>query len=109
MLTIRHAFLPLILAAAAHAQTADWTDSAFFTYSATPNVVYGTAAGQELKLDIYRPRNAAAPTPVVVHIHGGGWVVGSKESEMLNILPYLALGMAAVNVEYRLGRVAAAP
>ena len=109
MLIIRRALALLFFAAAARAQTADWADGAFFTYSATPNVVYGTAGGQELKLDIYRPRNASAPVPVVMHIHGGGWVVGSKESEMLNILPYLALGMAVVNVEYRLGGATPAP
>src|SRR5438874_541922 len=101
MLSIRRALLCLFFAVAARAQTSDWADGAFFTYSATPNVVYATASGQDLKLDIYRPRNAAAPTPVVMHIHGGGWVAGTKESEMLNILPYLALGFAAVNVEYR--------
>src|SRR5205807_3401043 len=44
-----------------------------------------------------------------MHIHGGGWVVGAKESEMFNILPYLALGFASVNVEYRLGGAASAP
>jgi acetyl esterase/lipase len=33
-------------------------------------------------------QNAKAPTPVVVDIHGGGWVAGSKEGEIFSNLFY---------------------
>ncbi len=38
-----------------------------------------------------------------------GWVGGSKEANSLTFLPYLEMGWAVVNVEYRLARVALAP
>ena len=75
-----------------------------------PNITYLTADSFESKLDLYVPRGqASSPRPVVMYIHGGGWVGGAKESSMLQIMPYLQMGWAAVNVEYRLGRVALAP
>jgi acetyl esterase/lipase len=92
----------LFLAATAHAQDP-------FSYSTSVNVTYNVADGQELKLDVYRPRHAEAPVPVVMFIHGGGWVAGSKEQDLLWALPFLRMGTAVVNVEYRLAKVAPAP
>ncbi len=78
-------------------------------YRVTPNVTYHVASNHENKLDLYVPRNASGPTPVLMYIHGGGWVGGAKEVNVLRILPYLEMGWAVVNVEYRLGAVARAP
>jgi acetyl esterase/lipase len=78
-------------------------------YSVTPNVVYGVQNNFETHLDVYRPRNAPAPTPTLIYIHGGGWVGGSKEAALLNVMPYLEKGWAVVNVQYRLGRISLAP
>ena len=78
-------------------------------YRVTPNVTYHVASNHENKLDLYIPRAAGGPTPVLMYIHGGGWVGGTKESNVLRILPYLEMGWAVVNVEYRLGAVARAP
>ena len=78
-------------------------------YRVTPNVTYHVASNHENKLDLYIPRTASGPTPVLMYIHGGGWVGGTKESNVLRILPYLEMGWAVVNVEYRLGAVARAP
>jgi acetyl esterase/lipase len=86
-------------------------------YEVEPNLTYTTQSGTELKLDVYLPplgrplaQGEARPvTPVVVQIHGGGWVVGTKERSQLVVLPYLQMGFAAVNVEYRLAKVALAP
>jgi len=72
-------------------------------------VTYHIASNQENKLDLYVPRGATGPTPVLMYIHGGGWVGGTKESSVLRILPYLEMGWAVANVEYRLGAVARAP
>jgi acetyl esterase/lipase len=103
MLIIRRALLPLFfLATVARAQSP-------FTQSVSANVVYNVASGEQLKLDVYRPRDAAAPVPVVMFIHGGGWVSGSKEGSVLYALEFLQMGMAVVNVEYRLAKVAPAP
>jgi acetyl esterase/lipase len=80
-----------------------------FSHRIDANLVYNVASGQELKLDVIRPRNAAGPLPVVMRIHGGGWVAGSKEASALWGMPFLEMGLAVVNVEYRLAKVAQAP
>ena len=80
-----------------------------FRYRVEPNIVYHSANNYQNKLDVYRPEGATQPTPVVVVIHGGGWVEGTKEERALEMMPYLQMGFAAVNVEYRLGRVSLAP
>ncbi len=96
----------------AHAQLGD--TSSFLAhvsnqYRVIPNLTYHVASNHENKLDLYVPRDAPDPAPVLMYIHGGGWVGGSKESSVLRILPYLEMGWAVVNVEYRLGAVARAP
>lgn len=73
------------------------------------DVTYLTAGGVENKLDLYLPRNPTGPTPVVVYFHGGWLMRGSRQASALNVLPYLGMGWAAVNVSYRLGAVAQAP
>jgi acetyl esterase/lipase len=78
-------------------------------YRLTPNITYMRAGGVDLKLDVYRPRAAAGPTPTLIYMHGGGWTNGSKESAALTFLPYLEMGWAVVNVQYRLADDAHAP
>ena len=80
-----------------------------FRYEVHPNIIYHTANNYENKLDVYTPADVSHPMPVVVVIHGGGWVEGTKEERVLEMMPYLQMGFAAVNVEYRLGRVSLAP
>jgi acetyl esterase/lipase len=102
----------ILLVAGASAQTAtvdDFTAALAVRYGVNANITYTTANNVPLKLDLYMPRNITAPVPVVVEIHGGGWVEGTKESSVLSIMPYLEMGWAVVNVEYRLGRVSRAP
>jgi len=76
------------------------------------NVTYIHANGWEGKLDVYAqrtPPNSPA-SPVVIFIHGGGWVQGTKEGSILQgVLPYVAMGYSVVNVEYRLANVSLAP
>ncbi|WP_137174332.1 alpha/beta hydrolase [Massilia sp. HP4] len=75
-----------------------------------PNITYLRASGQDLKLDVYRPRgDGTARLPVVLNFHGGGWVAGNRESRALAALPYLQMGFAVINVQYRLANVALAP
>ena len=80
-----------------------------FRYNVESNVVYHTANNYQSKLDVYWPPDPSQPTPVVVVIHGGGWIAGTKEERVLEMMPYLQMGFAAVNVEYRLGQVSLAP
>lgn len=90
-------------------ETAAWSAQIANEYRVLPNITYLTANNWEAKLDLYLPRNAAGPTPTLIYIHGGGWVGGSKEGSILSLLPYMEMGWAIVNVEYRLGRISLAP
>jgi len=103
--------LPLVLAALAAAQPAAAPVGVRLVdaYAITPNIVYGVQNNFETRLDVYRPRQATAPTPTLIYIHGGGWVGGSKESAFFQTMPYIERGWAVVNVQYRLGRVSPAP
>ncbi len=86
-----------------------WLDYAAGEIDIFPNVTYAKASNFELKLDLYLPKNRSSPKPTLVLFHGGGWVDGQKERNVLFLLPYLELGWSAVNVEYRTARQAAAP
>jgi acetyl esterase/lipase len=94
--------------AAAQTSRADWSAWLANDLRVVTNVTYLTANNWEAKLDVYVPRSAG-PHPTVLQIHGGGWVGGSRESTMLRALPFLEMGLAVVNVSYRLGRVSPAP
>jgi acetyl esterase/lipase len=97
------------LCAAAGAQPSTFSSEAQVAYRTVPNITYVTANNYEAKLDMYQARNAAAPQPTVIYIHGGGWTGGAKETNVLNLLPYFEMGWNVVNVEYRLARVSLAP
>jgi len=74
-----------------------------------PNITYHVANNWEAKLDLYLPSNAEGPFPTLIYYHWGGWVFESKESRILFVLPYLEMGFAVVNVEYRLAKISPAP
>jgi acetyl esterase/lipase len=99
----------LMASAQTSSNAADFAAALGTNYAVFPNITYTVADNVPLKLDIYQPSNTNAPTPVIVQIHGGGWVEGKKEEDNLHILPYLQMGWAVVNVEYRLARVSRAP
>jgi acetyl esterase/lipase len=99
----------LFSATAARAQTsAAWSAVAANDFRIAPNITYLTANNWDAKLDVYVP-NTPGPHPTVLHLHGGGWVGGTKESVVLRALPWLEMGFAVVNATYRLGRVSEAP
>lgn len=86
-----------------------WTDYASGDYDILPNVTYSTANNIELKLDLYLPKNRSAPNPTLILFHGGGWVDGQKERNVFYLLPYLSMGWAVINVEYRTAKTSLAP
>jgi acetyl esterase/lipase len=71
------------------------------------NVVYKTVGEQTLKLDLYLPAKAAAPSALVVWIHGGGWRAGSKND--VPILPLVPAGFTVASIDYRLSGQALFP
>jgi acetyl esterase/lipase len=78
-------------------------------YWIQPDVVYGVENGHQNKLDVIYPHNATTSVPAIIYIHGGGWFFGDKAGAVLETLPYLKMGWAAVNVEYRMSGVSKAP
>jgi acetyl esterase/lipase len=102
----------LLAPAAAVAQAPDltsWSVLLSTRYSVSPNVVYVEADGWQGRADVYRPTRAAGPVPTVIFFHGGGWIRGDKEGPVLHVMPYIAMGFAVMNVEYRVAPQALAP
>jgi acetyl esterase/lipase len=83
---------------------ATWVAGIGSQYYVAPNIAYLTANTANATLDVYwpRPTGASTPVPTVVYFHGGGWTGGEKSVAVLRLLPYLEMGWAAVNVDYRL-------
>ena len=77
-------------------------------YAIEPDITYTSDQNQDLKLDLYHNKTPGLH-PVVIGIHGGGWVDGKKEQMQAFFWPYLALGFSAVNVEYGLAPKFLAP
>ena len=89
--------------------TATWAAEIETRYRYLPNVSYETENGIELKLDIYSRRDVESPQPTLVFTHGGFWVRGSKDTQLMALMPWLEMGFNVVNVGYRLGGQALAP
>ncbi|MDQ1697705.1 MAG: hypothetical protein QOJ03_3058, partial [Frankiaceae bacterium] len=76
-------------------------------------------AAKRLRLDIYSPRDdsqldpgreAAQRRPVIIQIHGGGWVIGNKEEQGLPLMTHLAArGWVCVAPNYPLSPKATWP
>jgi acetyl esterase/lipase len=60
-------------------------------------------AGSRGTLDIYRPRSGGRGLPVLLQIHGGGWVIGRKDQQGIPLMLHLAKrGWVCVAPNYRL-------
>lgn len=53
-------------------------------------------------LDVYRPKDAKGKLPVIVSVHGGGWIYGDKELYQHYCMSLAQRGFAVVNFTYRL-------
>ena len=106
-IVLRAVFFVCFTATVAHSQLTEGERAAVLLgheYQMHANITYSVTNNYESKLDVYVPRAAKTSVPVVMLIHGGGWVAGTKESSVLYALPYLQMGFSVVNVEYRLGK-----
>ena len=64
-----------------------------------PDVQYGPDPAQ--LLDLYLPE-ATTRAPVIVYLHSGGWVAGSRAAVTQAILRQVQRGYAVASVDYRL-------
>ncbi len=92
----------------------------FFTSRVEHDVVYRTVDGKDQLLNLYLPDNfigkdpwfikfRKGKKPTLLHIHGGGWVEGSKDQIVLNLLPYIFRDWVVISINYRLADEAKAP
>ena len=86
-----------------------WATDVGSRYWVQPDIVYQGANNTQLKLDVWYQHDVKTMSPTLVYIHGGGWIFGSKETSVLQFLPFLEKGWTVVNVEYRMASNSPAP
>jgi acetyl esterase/lipase len=74
------------------------------------NVVYAEVGPHRLRLDVYRPRDGRTGCPTLLQIHGGAWILGSKNEQGVPLMVQLAArGWVCVSADYRLSPRATFP
>jgi acetyl esterase/lipase len=80
--------------------------SRYPAWSGTRTVTYCDPDGQPLAMTLFAPdRPSAAPVPVVLQVHGGGWVRGERFTDLSGSATASMLtshGFAVASVDYRL-------
>src|SRR5690242_16835508 len=105
-------FLPLLFALAIHASTVAQSPSSVQVQARLPkgtiihgNIPYNKDTLQKHLLDIYLPAGAKGNLPLVVFIHGGGWISNDKYADMgympNTVAAMLNNGMAVASIDYR--------
>jgi len=75
---------------------------------ALKDLEYGKASGRAMRLDLYLPEKSDQPLPLIIWIHGGAWMAGSKTNPS-PALRFTANGYAVAQVGYRLSQEARFP
>ncbi len=104
-------YLFLIFTHTAISQLAIPYSSKQFQYDSILNIEYGNdfdyaGTNQSLTLDIYKPKNDTnCNRPILILVHGGAWIGGSKEDADLILLSreFAKRGYVVANINYRLG------
>lgn len=74
------------------------------------NLPYAVVDGRPILLDVYRPADHRRGCPVLVQIHGGAWILGSKNEQGLPLMYHLASrGWVCMSIDYRLSPRATFP
>jgi acetyl esterase/lipase len=73
------------------------------------DLTYLTVGDNELKMDIYSPKATAKPAPLVVLVHGGCWMDGSRKEMGFYAVNLARLGYVTASVDYRLSEEAPYP
>jgi acetyl esterase/lipase len=66
------------------------------------DLVFGKGGEMDLRCDLYRPPPGTEKRMATIHIHGGGFTGGSRESLTERVRPYAARGYVAIVSQYRL-------
>lgn len=107
----QYLFLILALLLSNFMLSQQWV-SPIFNYDSVYDVTYGTAINfnnevDTLKMDIYSPLCNTSSNPLILVIHGGGFIAGDKnETNITKICKnYAKRGYVAASINYRLGYV----
>jgi acetyl esterase/lipase len=69
----------------------------------TDRRIPGPSGAPDVRVLVYRPTNVPAPMGAILHIHGGGYVIGTPDAEDLENRQFATdLGCVVVSVDYRL-------
>ena len=92
------------------AYATDWAAHGIDFYD---GVAYGTGSGHDLLLDLMIPQGVpAAPRPVLVWIHGGGWTAAEltrKYRPTETLIRFCRAGFVCASIDYRLATEAPFP
>lgn len=69
---------------------------------AHPNLEYVSGGHERHKLDLFLPKEASEPLPLIIWIHGGAWQNGSKDGCPPLRKGYIEQGYAVASINYRL-------
>lgn len=94
----------LLLAAAVPARCSDTSETQFVAHRDIAYLQVADVDPKLLSLDLYVPDPApAAPLPVVIYVHGGGWSIGDKGYQMQYKPSWFTdAGYCFINMNYRL-------
>lgn len=91
------------LAVAAMLSQASTNFPQFSTISVSERFIPGPAGAPEVRVLVYQPTSVQGPLPVLLWLHGGGYIMGSADAEDLLVKSIVsAIGCAAISVDYRL-------
>jgi hypothetical protein len=102
------ALVTLTLAATSGSAAQDYSRN-LPPYRVSSNVTYVKNGTWEGKLDVYSRVNPPGPEPTLFWMHGGSVTIGSKDTALTSLMPYLELGWNVINVEHRQIGVTLAP
>ena len=66
------------------------------------NIPYTDSGSEYHLLDVYYPEDAKGPLPVIIEIHGGGWMYGTKDLNKIYAQYLAKRGFVVFNLSYRL-------
>jgi len=110
---MRTRFQVLIVAAVVTASSVSWAQRPGQGRPVPENVTayrdleYVPGGHERQKLDLYVPKDAKGKLPVILWIHGGAWMAGSKDG--CPALPFTKEGYAVASCNYRLSQHAVFP
>src|SRR5215469_6238790 len=80
---------------------AAWSESQNHDFPKIDSYQIGIAVRDGLRCDVAVP-SSRGPFPVMVYVHGGGWVMGSASTHRKLVMQLSQLGYLVFNLDYRL-------